>query len=183
MIGCSREVAPTGRHVATWVLVLVLVALIGWGCGLRGPRSDERVEPIRVSSQLGEGDPARRASMRLVVEGLGADVDGRFERAQGSYERAIQVDPTNPFAYLALARHYLDGPEGARAVDLLDQAAALFESEGLRQPNVGVHLIGLRGRALHAEGRGDDAVLYLERARQLAPDVWRDGHLSAAELR
>jgi len=179
-----ERAASERRAPCESVLAFVLVALFGWGCaGLGGSSADERVEPIRISSQLSEGDPARRASMRLVVQGLAADVDGLPERAQGSYERAIQVDPTNPYAYLALARHRLDGPDSAGAVDLLDQAAALFEAEDMRNPRVGVHLIGLRGNAHHANGRGEDGVLYLERARVLAPDVWRDGHLSAEELR
>jgi tetratricopeptide (TPR) repeat protein len=140
-------------------------------------------EPIRVSEAVGQGDPARRASIRLVLQGLDADAASEFDRAQGSYERAIQVDPTNPYAYLALARHRLDGPDAAGAVDLLDQAAQLFEAEDMRNPRVGAHLIGLRGNAYHATGRGEDGVLYLERARQLAPDVWRDGHLRPEELR
>ena len=136
-----------------------------------------------MSDAAGLGDPARRASVRLVLQGLDADAAGDLERAQGSYERAIQVDATNPYAYLALARHHLDGRDADHATHLIDQAAALFEAEGMREPRVGVHLMGLRGRAMHATGRGDDAIMYLERARQLAPEVWRDGYLSAEELR
>jgi tetratricopeptide (TPR) repeat protein len=153
------------------------------GCqGLNGPDRTEKVEPVRVSEALGEGDPARRASIRLTLQGLEADSVGQFEHAEGSYERAIQVDPTNPYAYLALARHQLDGHQPENALYVLDQAAALFEAEGEWNPRVGVHLIGLRGRAFHASGRGEDGVLYLERARELAPDVWSDGYLSADEL-
>jgi hypothetical protein len=126
-------------------------------------------------------DPERRASMRLVLDGL--DADARFDQrhARGSYERAIQVDATNPMAYLALARHELDDLEGQRALQLLEQAAALFEAEGLRVERVGVHLIGLRGRAYDAMG-GDGTEL-LDRAALLAPEVWGDGFLSPEELR
>ncbi len=172
-----------GSRLFGLLLVLGFAALLSPGCALRGPAAADPVEPARVTDRLGVGDPARRASMRLVVEGLEADIEGRTDRAQGSYEQAIQVDPTNSYAYLALARHHLDGSGGGRAMDLLDQAAALFEAEGLLGPAVEVHLTGLRGRAMYAEGRSDSAILYLERARQLAPVVWRDGYLSADELR
>lgn len=169
-------------RVSTWV-ALVLFVIASAGCATRRMGSaEETVEPVRVSEFLLEGDPERRASMRLIMQGLDADSLSRSERARGSYERAIQVDPTNPFAYLALARQALDGGDPEQALQLLDQAAALFEAEGMRNPRVGVHLMGLRGRAFHASGRGEDGVLYLERARTLAPEVWNDGYLSAEEL-
>jgi tetratricopeptide (TPR) repeat protein len=156
--------------------------LVLGGCQGFGPPGTGQVEPLRISEKLGEGDPARRASTRLVVQGLESDVRGETDRAQGSYERAIQVDATNPYAYLALARHHLDGEEPRRALHLLDQADALFEAEGGNDPRVDVHMMGLRGRAFHAIGRGEDGVLYLEHARELAPEIWSDGYLSAAEL-
>lgn len=153
-------------------------------CATRTEQAEEvAVEPVRVSEFLYDGDPARRASLRLVIQGLDADRLAQTERARGSYERAIQVDATNPFAYLALARQVLDTSDSEQGLQLLDQAAALFEAEGQRNPRVGAHLIGLRGRAFHASGRGEDGVLYLERARTLAPEVWSDGYLSAEELR
>lgn len=164
------------------------VLLLALGCAGSGRRPVETVRPIRVSDAVGVGDPARRASTRLTVQGLDADAAGAIQRARGSYERAIQVDATNPYAYLALARHYLDAADtdpadADRAVPLIDQAAALFEAEGMREPRVGVHLMGLRGRAMRETGQEVDAELYLERARELAPDVWGDGELSAVELR
>ncbi len=165
------------------VVVLLIASLAG--CATferRTVRSYDR--PLRLSEVVGQGDPARRASLRLLVEGLAADAAGRVGRAQGSYERAIQVDPSNPYAYLVLARHRLDGTgESAHAIELVEQAAAYFESEGLRDPRIDMHLIGLRGQALQQMGRYQDGSLLLERARVLAPSVWNDGHLSADELR
>ncbi len=147
------------------------------------PTPEPILEPIRVSDAVGLGDPARRASTRLVVQGLDADQAGETERAQGSYERAVQVDATNPYAYLALARHHLDGSDIEHATHLIDQAAALFEAEGMREPRVGVHLIGLRGRAMQMSEEDADAALYLDRAAVMAPAVWGDAYLSAEELR
>lgn len=180
----ARRPVPGGRRVgpglglAAWIAIVLVSAQ--FGCLTTGTRP-ETVDPIRASDMLDDADPARRASMRLVLEGLDADVDFDRRHARGSYERAIQVDPTNPMAYLALARHELDDRETARALQLLEQAAALFEAEGLRVDAVGVHLIGLRGYAY--EVQGEDGAELLDRAAALAPDVWGDAFLAPEELR
>ena len=40
-------------------------------------------QSLRVSEAVEQGDAARRASMRLVVQGLDADGEFQFRRAQG----------------------------------------------------------------------------------------------------
>ena len=121
--------------------------------------------------------------MRLVDDGLAADVERNRARAQSRYERALQVDPANPFAYLAIARHEIGGPRPARALSFLDRTEALLRMEENESPRVLVHLIGLRGAALQRSGREQEAVEYLDRAAAMAPDVWGDGVLTADELR
>ena len=128
------------------------------------------------------GDARRQASTRLVIEGLDIDAGRGSERALARYERAIQVDPTNPFAYLAIARHHIARDDPARALGYIDQAEILLSSEALRSPRVDVHLIGLRGAALDSTGRRDGAEM-LGRASELSPGVWGDGYLDARELR
>ena len=179
-----------GRTLAGLIALLSIFTDVG--CSTRGIYSGEG-RAIRVSDFASRGDAARRASTRLVIQGLDADVAAvvssgndsvmELRRAQGSYERAIQVDPTNPYAYLALARHHLDGGDATQAANLIDQSAALFEAEGLKAPEVDVQLIGLRGLNLEALGRTREAAGYLDRAKILAPGVWGDGYLSAEELR
>ena len=179
----SERGAAAGARAVGAILLAVLLAA---ACARVPQESVSEVRPIRVSDAVGEGDPARRASTRLVLQGLESDAAGQSERARGSYERAVQVDATNPYAYLALARHELDGDAaepGEQVGYLIDQAAALFEAEGMREPRVGVHLLGLRGRAAHRSGQGESAELYLQRARDLSPEIWGDGYLSAEELR
>ena len=168
-----------GSALATLGFIGCMVA----GCAGPAKPPAAAIEPIRVSKALGLGDPARQASTRLVVQGLDADEAGQIQRARGSYERALQVDPTNPYAYLALARHALDVGEPNDAIDFIEQAAALFEAEGLRQPEVGVHLIGLRAQAFEVAGRTEESELYFETAAEMAPHIWQDGSLSATELR
>lgn len=159
---------------------LRLLLLLGLGCAAHfAPYGAE--PPLRLSELDGGGDPTRRASLRLCVEGLDAEVAGRPQSAPVYYERAIQVDPTNPYAYLALARYELEMGDPEQALGYLDRSERLLESEQARSPRVDVHLAGLRGAALDASGRNGSAQL-AEAGRQ-SPSIWGDGRLSAAELR
>jgi tetratricopeptide (TPR) repeat protein len=118
-----------------------------------------------------------------VLQGLASDVDGNARLARRSYERALQVDANNPFAYLALARQAIEVGDGPSALEYLDQAELLLEAENLRSPGVEPHLAGLRGAALHVRGDARAASELLAHASELAPSVWGDGELSADELR
>lgn len=140
-------------------------------------------ESFRLHTVLEEGDAARRASVRLVLEGLDADAEGRPDTATGLYERALQVDPTNPWAYLAIARQRVDGLHPEQAIPVLDQTRALLEREGPIDPLVEAHLVGLRGAALLASGSDERGSARLRQARELSPSVWSDGRLDPWELR
>lgn len=157
--------------------VLTLCACAPLGGPLGGP------EPLRLSELLDEGDAERRSSQALVVQGLDADAEGRPDEALGDYLSALRVDPGNPWAYLALARHQVEGPAPGRALAYIDKCESLLDAEGLRSARVDAHLVGLRGSALAASGQRRDAEPLLARARQLGPSVWSDGTLSANELR
>jgi tetratricopeptide (TPR) repeat protein len=136
-------------------------------------------EPVRLSRVVSAGDPARRASMRLVLAGLDADEAGRGAEASSHYERALQVDPTNPYAWLALARQEVFEGDPDRGLSHLDKAAALLASD----ETAAAHLAGLRGAGLRAVGQSALAEPFLREARERAPAVWGDGKLDAAELR
>lgn len=136
---------------------------------------------MRLSELDTSDDPVRRASLRLCVGGLDADAQGRRVAALGQYERAIQIDPTNPYAYFALARHEVDGGDPERALQYLDQARMLLTSEGALSPGAEANLAGLRGTARIALGQ--DGGAELREARRLVPEVWDDGRLDAEELR
>ena len=180
MIGATR----VRMSAAAFVLVLAV------GCAGAGRVAPVRGGALRISEVAGEGDPLRRASTRLVLEGLGA---GAPQRALSQYERAIQIDATNPYAYLALASYQVQWGDVHRGLQSLNQAELLLESEELRSPRVEPHLVGLHGRAqvrmrgyiraAKTNGRVREGEPLLERARRLAPEVWGDGWLTAAELR
>ncbi len=141
------------------------------------------VEALRLSEVADEGDATRRASTRLVLQGLDADAAARPQEAVRLYERALQVDATNPWAYLALARYHAEEGTASLTFSYLDKAQALLGAQHALSPGVEPHLVGLRGEALLAAGRSADAAPLLERARLLSPSVWDDGHLSPSELR
>ncbi len=161
---------------------LALFVLLVGVAGCAGPSRFSR-EPVRLSDLASEGDPARRASLRLVTRGLDSDSGGQAQLALSQYERAIQVDPNNPFAYLAIARHHVERGDPELVLQNLERSEALLEAQGVISPRVEPHLIGLRGLAYQESGRSAEATLLLARAGDLAPDVWGDGWLSADELR
>ncbi len=142
------------------------------------PRGVVGVEPLSLSRVAGEGDPARRASMRLVMGGLESDGEGRGVEASSRYQRALQVDPTNPYAWLALARQEVFEGDAERGLAHLDKARALLGAD----ERATAHLVGLRGAALVALGQPRLGEPFLQEARQLAPVVWGDGKLDASEL-
>jgi tetratricopeptide (TPR) repeat protein len=173
--GPVRGLARIGLGVALGLLV---------GCGVaRGPSRGVPEPALRLSEVAHHGDPARRASMRLVLQGLDADAALRPAAALSSYERALQVDPNNPWAWLALARHEVEHGDPARALAELDKAEALLPAEGELSRGAAPHVTGLRGAALRAGGREPQGLALLSDARRAAPDVWADGSLDASELR
>ena len=164
------------RHGPVSALLALATVL---GCAGRTPRP--AAEPLHLSEIEAPGDPVRRASLRLCVAGLDAETDGRGAAALGRYERAIQVDPTNPYAYLALARYEVDEGDPERALQYLDQAKSLLAAEDVLSPGAEAHVAGLRGLALIAAGR--DGRAQLHEAQRLAPEAWEDGRLDPDELR
>ena len=172
----TRARAQLGRALrrALWgaALPLLLVGCVGIPLG-------EPTTGLRISELAETDDPARRASTRLVLEGLATN--GR--RAQGLYERALQVDSSNPYAYLALARHHVEADEPRRALDHLRRFEDLLRAYDLWSPRAEVHIAGLRGAALRSLGRTAEADEWLALAARRDPVAWGDGHLSASELR
>ncbi len=159
-------------------LVAACLGLIA-ACGCAVPAR----APLRIAQLTERGDTRRQASVRLVEEGLDAEIAGAPERALSRYHNAIQVDPGNPFAYLALARYYVSVDDPTRALEHLDRTRSLLDPDGSFSLRTSPHLLGLRGAALRQMGRDAEAKRLLGRARQLAPAVWGDGRLDAGELR
>ncbi|MFV1978141.1 MAG: tetratricopeptide repeat protein [Myxococcota bacterium] len=167
---------PTAAVLVAWVWI----ALVG-GCA--GPTRAPHGAVLRIAEIDHLGDARRQASTRLVVEGLDAEIASTPQRALSRYQRAIQIDPGNPFAYLVLARYYAASADSERALEHLDRAQSLLDPDAALYPWAEPHLRGLRGWALEEAGRSVDAGPLLAEARRLAPSVWGDGRLEASELR
>jgi hypothetical protein len=180
---CADPPGSEHRSARSIAPICLALALLASGCaGVLGPGAGDGGS-FHLSDLASEGDPAFRASMRIVLDGLDADVAGDPDLALVRYERSLQVDPTNPYAYLALARHRVEGEDPGSALPFLDKSRALLRAQGALSPGVEAHLDGLRGSALLASRRRTEALPLLERARTLSPGAWSDGRLDADELR
>jgi tetratricopeptide (TPR) repeat protein len=171
-------------------LALVVLAALGFGAShgcASGAGGSSALSPVRISHLVDRGgeaaDAARRASLLLVGEGLASDSRGLSRAALARYERALQVDATNPYAYLAISRHHVEARDPTRALQFLDHAESLLRMDGDLPDEVRVHLLGLRGAALYDLGEFPQAAGLLDRARALSPVIWGDGSLDSDELR
>jgi tetratricopeptide (TPR) repeat protein len=180
-MAAAQSVSSRDGAVSLRLVACALLAALS-GCALRIAPPQQADSALHLSDAAQEGDATRRASMRLLLQGLDADAAGRANAALSSYERALQIDATNPYAYLALARHEVEALQWDRARESLDQAELLFGEEGAT-PGVEAHLAGLRGAVADGKGYGAEAEPLLDRAGRLAPSVWADGALGAEELR
>jgi tetratricopeptide (TPR) repeat protein len=166
------------RRRALAAAAALLAVLAATGCRIV-PGAGFPGEPLQLTQVASVGDPARRASMRLVIAGLDADERGRGAEASSSYQRALQVDPNNPYAWLALARQEVFEGDPDRGLAHLDKAQALLGTD----ERAAAHLAGIRGAGLVAIGERPLGEPFLREARERAPRAWSDGMLDAAELR
>lgn len=164
------------RRVRALAIALVLAAA-AMGCVT--PLAP-RVPAFGISDVASDGDATRRASTRLVLRGIGADAAGDEARARATYQRALQVDATNPYAFLALARFEVERGDAERAASMIDQAETLLRIEEAPEGAM-VHIRGLRG-VLQARATGGRSRALAD-AESAAPVVWGDGRLDAQELR
>ena len=171
------------RRAASQGLVFVLALSVGVLSACVLPRMAPGPAALHLREVAGEGDGRRRASTALALQALDAEIAGDGARARGLYARALQTDASNPYAYLALARHHAENGDAGPTLEHLARAEDLLRAESPDSPRVEVHLAGLRGVALALQGRRAEGDLWLARASRAAPAVWGDGRLSAAELR
>ncbi len=179
--------ASVNRAMPAW-RPLAAAVLVAWGWitligGCAGPFLAPRGAALRIAEIEHLGDARRRASVRMVAEGLDAEIASTTQLAISRYQLAIQIDPGNPFAYLTLARYYAAIADPERALEHLNRAQSLLDPDGSLYRGAEPHLRGLRGWALADAGRPVEAGVLLAEARSLAPSVWDDGRLAASELR
>ena len=140
----------------------LLVALV---LGCAGFVSAPQVEPFRIGDVAGEGDAARRASTRLVLGGLDAEASGNASRGRSLHERALQVDPTNPYAFLALGDQSL-------AAGRMDEAEAYYQ-RALRLSSDRADAQAALGQLAIEKDLIEEAEEWLAKARESNPDSER----------
>jgi tetratricopeptide (TPR) repeat protein len=131
---CSTFPGRGRRQVACryWIPILLAIS----GCAALGresvPEDDLRQAVLKDQAFTVETVPAdapahRGASFRLAAEGYRLLGKGNLEEAEDRLEKALSVDPRNPFCYLYLAEiRYREG-ETRQAIILLRQAEVLFQ--------------------------------------------------------
>lgn len=172
------------RRGVAWIAAVGALGLLAGCAGPEGPGALSGGGALRISDVAAAGDATRRASTRLVLACLGTR---DMAAGMSQCERAIAIDATNPYAYLAVATHEIQWGDVERGAQFLRQAALLLESENANSPRVAPHLAGLSGRAYvrsrSAVRASTEAASGLDRAARMAPDVWGDGWLTPDELR
>ena len=158
----------------------LLASLLLLACAPRSP-PEIAPPPFHLSEIAEQGDAQRRASTRLILDGLDFDRQGRRAQARSQYQLALQLDPGNPYAYLAFARHFAESTQPDRAFSYLEKLDGLLSLEEV-PGGLEAHRLGVWGTALRASGRYEEGQALLRRAAELSPLPWEDGHLSAEEL-
>jgi len=120
--------------------LLLAAALLAAGCAATatGPvreeaGADDRQEILLADSRYGlspipeDLPPQRAASFRVAARGVRAWKEGRFQEAEDGLERALTLDPRNPFCYFYLAESRAEQGEIPQALLFLNQAELLFQ--------------------------------------------------------
>ena len=124
----------TGRRVALGHLFLAVLLISGCAALSRESVRENELRRAVLEDQSFTVDavpadaPAHRAaSFRLAAEGYRALRGGKFLEAEDRLEKALSVDPRNPFCYLYLAEIRSREGETRQAIILLHQAEVLFQ--------------------------------------------------------
>jgi tetratricopeptide (TPR) repeat protein len=73
--------------------------------------------------------PRRRASMQITREGLNESKKGFYTRAMKKFEKAIDVDPTNPYPYFHYGVAKLNSRDYKQSIRLLSEAKQKFQGD------------------------------------------------------
>lgn len=115
---------------------LFLAFLLIAGCAALGKESVRERQLRRavledqsftVEAAPAEAPAHRTASFRMAADGYRALRSGQLEEAEDKLEKALSVDPRNPFCYLYLADIRFREANIQQALILLNQAEVLFQ--------------------------------------------------------
>lgn len=125
------------------------------------------VEPPALSETIDAStEPNVAAATRLVDVGRAQLAAGDDGAALDQLERAIAIDPANPYAYYYLAELHFAHRTYDQAIAFADRSATLSDA---REPEWASRAYTLQGNAFEAVGRFADARDAYARAIQAAP--------------
>lgn len=125
------------------------------------PRS-ESLDPIIATAAA----PNVAAALRLIEQGRQALEAGNYEKALGSFERGVAIDPTNTYGYYFLARYHYEQKSYAQAVAFANRAAVLAAND---DPTWAGRVYALQGIVFEEVGRYTDARKAYEKALAADP--------------
>lgn len=129
------------KRRTVWPLLAVLLAvwsgaggLAGCSAGARGAVKKEKFQELvledkgfTADSPPEDASPQRVASFRSAAAGCSALQKGNLYDAEDLLERAVGLDPRNPFSYLYLAEVRSKQGDWKQALILLDQSELHFQ--------------------------------------------------------
>ncbi len=112
------------------ILVFVLVFVSGCQKGFRGDdssgRDDWEREKAFPDMSWESSSPRRKASLQLTKEGVEDSKRGFQMRAMKKYEKAIDIDPTNPYPYYHYGVARLNAKNYQQSIRLMEEAKHKF---------------------------------------------------------
>ena len=124
----------SGRYLAFGNLILAVLLISGCAALSRESAREGELrravledQSFTVETVPADAPAHRAASFRLAADGYRALRAGKLQEAEDRLEKALSVDPRNPFCYLYLAE--IRSREGGtrQAIILLHQAEVLFQ--------------------------------------------------------
>ncbi len=132
-MGCLFH-SRSGRYVALGTLLFVVLLISGCAALSREAAREKELRRAVLEDQsftvekVPVDAPAHRAaSFRVAAEGYRALRAGQLQEAEDRLEKALSVDPRNPFCYLYLAEIRFREGDARQAIILLHQAEVLFQ--------------------------------------------------------
>jgi len=166
--------------LAAVLLVASAVVLLS-GCAARVPKipaavpvtpaEEDRREALLADARYGVENvppgfpPQRAASFRVAAEGVRALKQERSQEAEDRLERALTLDPRNPFGYFYLAEIRLRDGAFLQALVFLNQAELLFQGHPYWLSEVYTN----RGRCHEGLGSMEEALDAYTRALEYNP--------------
>jgi len=160
--------APVEEETVTTIEEEVLPDEAGDMASTGEPQQALSVDPPALEPTIDANTaPNVAAATRLADAGRARMAAGDYGAALEQLERAIAIDPDNPYAYYYLAELHFVHHTYDQAIAFADRAATLSD---VRAPQWASRAYTLQGNAFEAAGRFADAREAYTRAIQAAPN-------------